>query len=322
MLKFGQIKLDMPFFQAPLSGYTDGAMCSISRKFGAPLTFAGVVLAKSVVHPAVRKKLINSPDNFAPPVGAQILGSDPAVMAAAAVELEKTGYDMIDLNFACPVPKVLRRGRGGFLMQKPDVVKQIYQQVRDAVSCPVTMKLRAGFDASESAREDLLQICSNGAAGGVDAITIHGRTVVQRYSKKAKWSIIADIKKKFPNLTVIGSGDLLSAEQAFEAFSASGVDGVLIARGAIGNPWIFTELRALFEGKDAIAGPTIAEQGAVVLEHFEAISHIRPAGRAVGYFRKFAASYCKRHPQRKKVQPDLMAAKTKGQVLSAIEKWY
>jgi len=322
MLKLGQITLDVPFFQAPLSGYTDGAMCSLSRKFGVPLTFAGVVLAKSVMHPAVRKKLINSPDSYTRPVGAQILGSEAKVMAAAAAELEKIGYDIIDLNFACPVPKVLRRGRGGFLIQKPDIVKRIYQQVRNTVKCPVTIKLRAGFDSSRESRDNLMRICADAEDAAVDAVTIHGRTVIQRYSKKANWSIIADIKKIFPRLTVIGSGDLLSGQAAFEAFNASGVDGVLIARGAIGNPWIFEELRALFEGRGTITAPTIAEQGAIMLEHFEMISKSRPTGKAVGYFRKFAASYCKRHRQRKHAQADLMAATTSQQVISAIEKWY
>ena len=322
MLKLGQITLDMPFFQAPLSGYSDGAMCRLSRKFGAPLTFAGVALAKSVIHPAVRKKLINSPDSYARPVGAQILGSEAKVMAAAAAELEKIGYDIIDLNFACPVPKVLRRGRGGFLMQKPDIVKQIYQQVRGEVKCPVMIKLRAGFDSNRESKDNLMQICADADDAAVDAVTIHGRTVTQRYSKKADWSVVADIKKKFPRLTVIGSGDLLSGQAAFDAFNASGVDGVLIARGAIGNPWIFKELRALFEGRTAITPPTVAEQGAIMLEHFEMVSRARPAGKAVGYFRKFAASYCKRHPQRKHAQADLMAATTTAQVIGAIEKWY
>src|SRR4030043_810085 len=143
MLKIGKIILDAPFFQAALAGYSDYAMRTVARDCGAPLTFAGAMLAKSVIHP----KVFNSP-SFKPgddehPIGAQLLGEDPEVMAKAAVVVRKAGFDLIDLNFACPAPKVIRRKRGGFLLNDPDKVMEIFNAVKDSVDCPVTMKLRA-----------------------------------------------------------------------------------------------------------------------------------------------------------------------------------
>ena len=158
MLKIGNVTLDVPFFQAPLSGYSDYPMRKMARDFGAPLTFSGVMLAKSAANPKVLAKAVFRPGEDEHPIGAQILGAEPEVMAAAAKALVGVGYDLIDLNFACPAPKVLRRHRGGYLLNEPEKVIQIYRCVRSAVSCPVIMKLRIGFDSSEASRENFHQI--------------------------------------------------------------------------------------------------------------------------------------------------------------------
>jgi tRNA-dihydrouridine synthase B len=321
-MKLGHIHLDMPFFQAPLSGYSDAAMRTLAREYGASLTFSPVMLDKISLHPKAIKKLIFQVRKDEHPVGAQILGSNPATMAKSAAAFESIGYDLIDLNFACPAPKVLRRGRGGFLLQKPHTALEIYRRVRQTVKCPVIMKLRAGFDHSEAAQEDFWKICENAAAENIDALIIHARTVTQRYRGKADWQIISQIKQKFPDTKIIGSGDILNAETALEHLKESNVDGILIARGAIGNPWIFTELKALWQGKPKPLEPSIAEQGTVMLRHFEMICQTRTPKKAIPYFRKFIVGYSKRHPQRKSVQAELMAARNKEQLLKKIKKWY
>ena len=322
MLKLGRISLDVPFFQAPLSGYSDRPMRLLARQFGSPLTFTGVLLDKIALHPKAVKKLQFQPGDDEHPVGVQILGSEPETMARAAAGFEKIGYDLIDLNFACPAPKVLRRGRGGALLAKPEQVMEIYRRVRSAVSCPVLMKLRTGYDGSEASRENFWRICRDAQHQGVDAITIHGRTVGQKYRKTADWEIIAEVKKRFPQMTVIGSGDLFDAETAVERLKSSGVDGVIIARGAIGNPWIFRDACALFQGRPKPDPPGITEQGQIMLRHFELIAEMREMVKAVRYFRKFAVGYCRRHPNRKMVQIELMAAKNKDEVLATIKRWY
>ena len=322
MLKFGSIQLDMPFIQAPLSGYTDHPMRILAKRFGCPLTFTGVMLDKIALHHKALKKMKFQPMDNEHPVGAQVLGDNPEVMAAAAEKFVEVGYDLIDLNFACPAPKVLRRARGGHLMRQPAIIRETFLRTHEKVNCPVFMKIRIGYDRSEAANEDFWTICENAATDGVDMLAIHGRTVCQKYRGKADWSLITEVKKRFPNLIVFGSGDILSPETAVQRLNESGVDGVIVARGAIGNPWIFQEIRALWSGQDKPAPPPLNEQGQVMLEHFEMICSTRPDRKAIPYFRKFCVGYCKRHPQRKKTLIALMACKTKEAVIDTIKECY
>ena len=322
MLKIGDINLDVPFFQASLSGYSDRAMRLLAREFGSPLTLTGVMLDKVSLHArAIRKMGLEAKDDEHP-VGAQILGADAETMAKSAEAFERIGYDLIDLNFACPAPKVLRRGRGGQLLTKPNTVMEIYRRVRQAVRCPILMKLRVGFDGSDAGREDFWRICEGACSEGVDALVIHGRTVKQKYRDRADWEIIAEVKRQFPETMIFGSGNLFDAETVVDRIKNGGVDGVIIARGAIGNPWIFSQVRAQLEGKPKPPGPGIAEQGEVMLRHFEMIAQTREIIKAVRFFRKFSVGYCKHHPQRKKVQADLLSAQNEQQVLAAIKNWY
>jgi nifR3 family TIM-barrel protein len=322
MLKIGNIELDVPFYQAPLSGYSEWPMRVLAREFGCPLAFTGVLLDKIALHPKAVRKLKFQPDEDEHPVGAQILGANPETMAQAAAGFERVGFDIIDLNFACPAPKVLRRKRGGYQLNEPDIVIETIRRVREAVRCPVSMKLRAGFDSSAESIEKFWEICERAHREGIDAMTIHGRTVTRRYRGKADWRIGSEVKKRFADMTVFGSGDLLAPETIVHRIRTSGLDGVLIARGAIGNPWIFREARALLAGQDKPAAPSLAEQAEVMLRHFEMMLEVRPDRKAVPFFRKFAAGYCKRHPQRKQVLLAIMAAKTGDQLRATINEWY
>ncbi len=322
MIRLGNIKLDVPFYQAALSGYSERPMRILARRYGAPLTFTGVLLDKITLHPKAIRKLMLEPGDDEHPVGAQLLGADPATMAKAAGVFERIGFDMIDLNFACPAPKVLRRKRGGYHLKQPQVVIETLKRVRDAVSCPIGMKLRIGFDGGEYSQENFRHICEHAHRQGVDLLTIHGRTVTEKYRGKADWGIVSEIKRAYPEMTVFGSGDLMSAETICGRIETARVDGVTIARGAIGNPWIFAEARALLEGREKPPAPTPQEQGMVMLEHFEMIRRHRSEKRAVAFFRKFVAGYCKRHPERKKAQMEIIAAKTHNQLIEAIIRWY
>ncbi|HOK96501.1 MAG TPA: tRNA-dihydrouridine synthase [Anaerohalosphaeraceae bacterium] len=322
MLTFGSIQLDMPFIQAPLSGYTDYPMRILARRFGCPLTFTGVMLDKIALHHKALRKAKFQPQADEHPVGAQLLGDDPEVIAQAACKFIEVGYDLIDLNFACPAPKVLRRARGGYRMQQPEFIRQTFRLTRQLVKTPVFMKIRIGYDSSAASEEDFWTICRNAAEDGVDMLAIHGRTVVQKYKGKADWSRIIEAKKRFGQLTIFGSGDVLDAETAVQRLAESGLDGVIIARGAVGNPWIFQEIRALFSGQQKPPSPSLAEQGQIMLEHFEMICQSRPERKAVPYFRKFLAGYCRRHPERKKVLLALMACKSRQAVIDTIRQLY
>ena len=322
MLKLGNISLDVPFYQAPLSGYTDRAMRVLAHKYGAPLTYTGVILAKIALHKKAFNRLYFQPRIDEGLVGAQILGEDPETMAKAAAAFSNVGFDLIDLNFACPAPKVLRRYSGGNLLKEPKTAIKIIQSVRDSVSCPVTIKLRAGFDKSQESMDKFWQICHGAIAEGVDALIIHGRSVKELYRDRADWEIVSEVKRKFPHATIIGSGDLMDAETIVKRIKTSGLDGVIVARGAIGNPWIFNETRALWEGRPKPKRPSLTEQGEVYLKHYEMIAETRPMLKSVRYFRKFSVGYCKNHPQRKMIQADLIAAKSRDDLYAAAKKWF
>jgi nifR3 family TIM-barrel protein len=315
-MKLGSIILDVPFFQASLSGYSDYAMRTIARDCGATLTFAGVMLAKSAVHPRVYNGSSFKSGDDEHPIGAQLLGEDPEIMAKAAKVVRNAGYDLIDLNFACPAPKVIRRKRGGFLLNDPDKVIEIYNAVRQSVDCPVTMKLRKGFDDKSS--DTFWQICSRAVEAKVDALIIHPRAVCQRFSGRADWQFLAEVKKQFPRTTIVGSGDLFSAETILNNIKLTGVDGVSIARGAIGNPWIFKQLR----DDEKFVAPALEEQGRVVTKHFNLVCSLYGPKMALLHFRKFAIQYCKLHPSRKKAQKALFSAKTADDFLAAVKQWY
>lgn len=322
MLRLGSISLDVPFFQAPLSGYSDYAMRTIARRFGCPLTFAGVMLAKSVANPKVLAKEMFRPGEDEHPVGAQILGSESREMVKAARGLVSAGYDVIDLNFACPAPKVLRRGRGGALLNEPEKAVEIIKAVRGEITCPLMIKLRVGSDTSNESKEKFWHIIAGAADAGVDAVTIHGRIVQNNYRGKADWKIVNEVKRRFGSMTVIGSGDLLSTDKVLGALAGSSIDGAVIARGAIGNPWIFRELRAHFNGHFKYEPPGIDELREVILQHFELVSRLYPNKKAVRYFRKFLTGYCKPHPQRKKVLVSLMETRRSDEFVEKIKHFF
>lgn len=321
-IRLGRVTLDVPFFQASLSGYSDYAMRMFARRFGCPFVLTDVMLAKSVARPDILAKACFQPDDDEHPVGAQILGKTPATMAKAARALEAAGYDLIDLNFACPAPKVMRRGRGGALLDDPDAVIDIFRAVRDAVTCPVTMKLRIGVDHSTCSEDNFWEIVTRSIEQGVDALVIHGRTVSERYRGKADWDVLAAVKARFPAATIIGSGDIFDAQASLDLLKRTGLDGFIVARGAIGNPWIFRDLRCLWEGRPVPPPPDLAEQRLILLEHFERVLDGHQEQRAIGYFRKFLVYYARRHPKRRHVLQTLLKAKTRAEVEAGIDAWY
>ena len=322
MLKIGNLELKAPFFQAPLSGYTDRPMRVLAKEYGAPLTFTGVLLDQIALHPKAIRKLLSIPGDDERPVGAQILGATPETMAKAAFEFEKLKFDVIDLNFACPAPKVLRRGRGGAMLKKPEIAIETFKRVRDSVKCPVSVKLRIGFEANEGVTDNFWQICEGLAENGVDMLCIHGRTVKQMYREKADWDVLAKVKQRFPDTPIVGSGDVMSAESALQRYERTGIDGILFARGAIGNPWIFSDAKALFAGEAKPAPPTIRETGEILLRHFEMTFETKREPKAIGFFRKFMSGYSNRHPQRKRVLVELMACKRADEIRTLVDEYF
>ena len=257
------------------------------------------------------------------PIGGQLLGSRPEQLAEAANDLVEGGYDLVDINFGCPVKKVLGRCRGGFLLGEPETALAIVKAVILSVSGrrPVTLKMRRGFDDSAESERAFFSILDGAFALGVAAVTVHGRTVEQRYIGPSSWAFLARVKRHAGSLTILGSGDLFTAEAVRCMMNETGVDGVTVARGAIGNPFIFRECRTLLEGRE-ISPPSIAEQReAMEFQMAESLA-LYGHGHAGRIFRKFGISYADLHPMRDSVRRAFIDATTTEAVLDVVNTWY
>lgn len=324
MLRIGDIQLETPFVQAALSGYSDLPMRRLARRYGAPYTLNEVILDKLVVQPGKKQRTFLRVTDDDHPVGGQLMGADPDVFAPAAFAMAKAGYDVIDINFGCPVRKVLGRCRGGFLLSQPDAALEIIRRVYDAVghTHPVTVKMRRGMDDGPEAEGDFFRILDGAFDIGVAAVTVHGRTVKQRYVGPSQWSFLAKVKRHVSDHVILGSGDLFSAEACVKMMQDTGVDGVTIARGCIGNPWIFQECRALWLGAELPPPPSIAQQRRAIELHWtDCVETYGPlvAGKIM---RKFGIKYAEHHPLSRQVRDAFIAVKTPDEFTSVLEVWY
>ncbi len=325
-LAIGPIQLDFPVVQAALSGYSDGAMRIVAKQLGAPYTICEVMLDRLLIdlrRPSANRRALYVTDQQHP-VGGQLMGADPVAFGPAAMRLVEAGFDVIDINFGCPVKKVLGRCRGGFHLGQPAVALEIVARVRDSLpeTVPVTVKMRRGIDDSEASRENFLAIFDGAFQRGVAAITVHARTVQQRYEGAADWGFLRDLKQYAPTRTILGSGDLFSAQACIDMLRTTGVDGVAVARGAIGNPWIFAQARALAAGQPLPPPPTVHQQRRVIAQHYGIAETIYGPRRCIAPMRKFGIKYARLHPQPKMVRDAFVAVKEAGQWRDVLATWY
>ncbi len=325
-LRIGQLALASPLVQAALSGYSDRAMRQLARRHGAAYAVGEVLLDRFVTEARLGRKtpprLAVADDEH--PVGGQLMGANPDDFAPAARRLVAEGYDVIDINFGCPVKKVLGRCRGGYLLSQPATAIEIVERVREAVppQVPVTLKMRRGLDDSEQSRDAFWTIFDGAFARGVAAITLHGRSVEQRYVGPSNWGFLAEVKRHAGDRTVIGSGDLFSAAACVAMLAQTGVDGVSIARGAIGNPWIFRQAAALLAGEPLPPPPTVHEQREVLREHWSlalALHGEQVAGRSM---RKFAIKYARLHPDHLGVRDAFVTVKIAADWQTILDRYY
>jgi tRNA-dihydrouridine synthase B len=325
-LRIGPIELDSPFVQAALSGYSDWAMRSLARENGAPYTLCEVMLDQFLVDLKPRRKTrhflhIGQTEH---PVGGQLMGAEPEQFAAGARVLVEAGFDVIDINFGCPVKKVLGRCRGGFHLGQPVQALEIVQRTREAVpdSIPLTLKMRRGVDDTEASREHFFTILEGAFARGVSAVTVHARTVQQRYIGPSRWSFLREVKQFAGPRTILGSGDLFTPQACLDMIAQTGVDGVTIARGAIGNPWIFSQARALAAGNPLPSPPSLFEQREVLREHYARAESLYGPDRTPAVMRKFLAKYAALHPRHAEVRAELVRIRCRAEWERALGNWY
>jgi tRNA-dihydrouridine synthase B len=325
-LKIGDIPIGFPVVQAALSGYSDWPMRVIARRLGAPYTLCEVMLDKFLVQLKQREKtkhfLYISDEEH--PVAGQLMGAEPKQFSEGALKLVEAGFDVIDINFGCPVKKVLGRCRGGFHLSQPSVALEIIQRTRDVTpaAIPVTVKMRRGIDDSQESRDKFFEILDGAFKIGVAGITVHGRTVKQRYVGPSRWEFLTEVKQHVGEHVILGSGDLFTAQDCLDMIEQTGVDGVTVARGAIGNPWIFGHARALADGKPLPEPPSLHEQREIMTEHFRLAEQLYGEERAAFHMRKFGIKYSALHPNHVEVRASLTKIQSRDQWEEKLEQWY
>jgi len=289
MLKIGTVTLENPFILAPLAGITDAPFRRICKEQGAALSYSEMVSGKGFFYKDKNTERLLFTYEEERPIVFQIFGSDPDVMAYTAQGLRNRENAILDINMGCPVPKIVKNGEGSALLKNLDLIYALVHAVVTEAGKPVTAKIRIGWDQNSI---NAVETAKAIEAAGALAVAIHGRTREQYYSGKADWKIICKVKDAI-NIPVIANGDIFTAEDALSILSQTGCDFAMIARGALGNPWIFREARALWRGEEKPQPPTTEEKLSMVLRHLEDIVDLKGEYVGVREMRKHISWYLK-----------------------------
>lgn len=288
--KIDDIIFDTPFILAPLAGITDRSMRSLCLEQGASFVYTEMVSGKGLWYGDRKSRdlLVPGPDEKGR-FGIQVFGSDPEIMEFTANSLRDAGNLILDLNAGCPVPKIVKNGEGSALIKQPDLLYDIVCAMVKAAGKPVTVKFRMGFAKGE---DTAVETAKAAEAAGASAVTVHGRTREQYYEGRADWDVIARVKDSV-GIPVIGNGDVNTGRDAVAMLQETGCDGVMIARGALGNPWIFRDAAALWNGLPQPPEPTVEERVLMLLRHLDMVAADKGEGIAVREIRKHVGWYIK-----------------------------
>lgn len=291
-LRIGNTVLENNVILAPMAGVTDLPFRVLCREQGAGCVVTEMVSAKAVLYNNKNTRELLQIDPAERPAAVQLFGSEPDIMAEIAARLEEGPYDYIDVNMGCPVPKIVNNGEGSALMKNPERAKEVLTAMVRAVKKPVTVKFRKGFnDLSVNA----VEFAKMAESCGVAAVAVHGRTREQYYSGKADWDIIRQVKEAV-RLPVIGNGDIFTPEDAGRMLKETGCDGIMVARGAKGNPWLFGRINHYLDTGEVLPGPSMAEIKAMILRHGRMLVQFKGEGVAMREMRGHMAWYTKGMP--------------------------
>ena len=317
MLKIGSLALSNPFVLGPMAGVTDRPFRTLCREAGAGLVSMEMVSANAVKYGNKKSfELIDiGPEEHQ--VSMQLFGPDPETICVAAEALAGKPYDVLDINMGCPVPKVVKNGEGSALLLDLPRAEAIVRAAVSATDRPVTVKIRKGFREGENVAAEAAKRLE---AAGAAAIAVHGRTREQYYSGQADWSVIREVKEAV-SIPVIGNGDVRCAADALRMLRETGCDGVMIARGARGNPWIFRECTAALSGEEAPARPSVPETDAMIRRHFRLLTAAKGEKMAVCEMRKHIGWYTAGLPESAALRRTVNEAPSAEALFAALDLW-
>ena len=286
-MRIGNVDIKGNVVLAPMAGVTDLPFRLLCKENGCGYLYTEMVSAKAIMYNNKNTESLLTVTEGENPIAVQLFGSEPEVMAEAAKRMEERPFDVIDVNMGCPVPKVVNNGEGSALMKNPLLVGRIVEAIANAVKKPVTVKIRAGFDPDNINAPEIARIIQE--SGGA-AVAVHGRTRQQYYSGKADWDVIRRVKENV-SIPVIGNGDILTGQDAVNMMEKTGCDGVMIGRGARGNPWIFGQINEYLSCGKEMTQPTADEIKSMILKHARMLIDAKGEYTGIREMRKHFAWY-------------------------------
>ena len=286
-MRIGNVDIKGNVVLAPMAGVTDLPVRLLCKENGCGYLYTEMVSAKAIMYNNKNTESLLTVTEGENPIAVQLFGSEPEVMAEAAKRMEERPFDVIDVNMGCPVPKVVNNGEGSALMKNPLLVGRIVEAMANAVKKPVTVKIRAGFDPDNINAPEIARIIQE--SGGA-AVAVHGRTRQQYYSGKADWDVIRRVKENV-SIPVIGNGDILTGQDAVRMMEETGCDGVMIGRGARGNPWIFGQINEYLSCGKEMTQPTADEIKSMILKHARMLIDAKGEYTGIREMRKHFAWY-------------------------------
>lgn len=315
--KIGTIEIQDKLILAPMAGVTDLPFRLLCKEAGCDILYTEMVSAKAMYYKNKNTIPLLALDDREHPIGLQLFGSEPELMADMARQIEALGFDFIDINMGCPVPKVFNNGEGSALMKDPKLAGQIVAAIHRAVKIPVTVKIRKGIDEDHvNAVEMAKELEESGAA----AIAIHGRTRTQYYAGHADWDIIRQVKEAV-TIPVIGNGDILNAEDVLRMKRETGCDAFMIGRGAKGNPWIFSQVKQALAGETIPGKPPVDEVVSMILRHLDMMIAFKGEYTGVHEMRKHVSWYTTGYPNSTRIRGLVNEIETREELEIVLKKW-